>query len=86
LLKAGKCFDEDYMVCLCVDSHVLGNPKKLVGLRDHWVALISPINLVAGSPRRVQLTVFSWGENMPITNVPMEDFLADYYGFVACKY
>ena len=66
---------------------------------NHWVDLISPIH-VGGTPHHghnprhgpntpVNLTVFSWGNEMPVPQIPpmtLREFAANFFGFISAKY
>lgn len=95
--QATQLFNAGYRVCLLIDSqmvdvddsgHGTQSQSGSAALLDrHWVALTSPIKESGG---KVNMTIFTWGKGdtyqVPQTGVlTLDDFLMNYYGYVAGK-
>ena len=87
--EASRLFSAGYRVLLLIDAQMIETPDKSGSafLTDrHWVVLRSKIDRSGGN---VKMTVFTWGEGnrqVPQSGVlPLDDFLMNYYGFVAGK-
>lgn len=88
---AARLHREDFWVCLFVNGQMLASTSQ--GARsltpDHWAVLTSDVKLVRGN---ISLTVFTWGAGhytVPAESakpLPISDFLANYYGYVAARH
>lgn len=86
---ANDYFKRNYRVCLFINGAMLyGEDQTSKSVTaSHWVVLTSPMVL---SQAKVQFKVFTWGQGK--YSVPrgdqlsMDDFLDNYYGFVAAKF
>ena len=86
--KASDLFKKGYKVSLFINALMLTSSKHTEDswTPDHWVVLNSTITMTAKS---VLFKIYTWGN--PSRAVPykgtlsQEDFLDNYYGFVACK-
>lgn len=87
--KASDLFKKGYKVSLFIAAKMLqakGKKKKFGSVTpDHWVVLESTIKL---TKKAVQLKIFTWGEHRLVPQkgtLTQDDFLDNYYGFIACK-
>ena len=90
--RATQLFNAGYRVCLLIDAQLVGYGTQSesgspILLDRHWVALTSPIRLIAGT---VDMTIFTWGKGdtykVPQKGVlTLGQFLMNYYGYVAAK-
>ncbi len=86
-LKASSLFNLGYKVSLFINAKMLSSTEQTddSSTPDHWVVLTSGILLVPS----VRFTVYTWGRSR--YRVPQgsalseDDFLDNYYGFVACR-
>jgi hypothetical protein len=95
--RADLCFHRGYRVCLFIHSNMLGKSTQSKGsaTADHWVVQTDSVTfgaaLIEGEMKRtISLRIYTWGEGkrgVPQTGVlPVDDFLDNYYGFVAARY
>lgn len=91
LLRSG------YRVCLFIHSNMLNKStqSEWSATPDHWVVLTSPVSFgtaVVGTEARrtVSFRIYTWGQGrrgVPETGVlTVDEFLDNYYGFVAARY
>jgi hypothetical protein len=88
--EAARLYREDFWVCLLVNGQVLTSDSQ--GARsltpNHWIVLTSDVKLAG---RNISFTAFTWGRGhytVPETAaqpLPVPDFLANYYGYVAAR-
>lgn len=97
ILRANGYFQRGFRVCLFIHSNMLNKSTESSGsvTPDHWVVQTSAVTIGmtvigAETKRTIALRIFTWGEGrrpVPQTGVLLlEDFLDNYYGFVAAKY
>jgi len=97
LRRADTLNESRHQVCLLIHAEmlVLAGQCARTGWTfkpNHWVVLASRISFGGfGSKKTLSMTVFSWGERLPIPQphcapIYLSDFLQHYYGFVACKF
>ena len=97
IVRADAHYGRGYRVCLFIHSNMLHKEKQANGSAtpDHWVVLTSHVRFGAtfvGSElkRTIEFTIFTWGEGrraVPQTGIlTVDEFLDNYYGFVAAKY
>lgn len=97
VLRADDYFGRGYRVCLFIHSNMLYKEKQSNGSAtpDHWVVLTSRVlfgSTMVGSEtkRTIAFTIYTWGEGhraVPQTGIlTVDEFLDNYYGFVAAKY
>ncbi|MGL5735025.1 MAG: hypothetical protein ACRCYS_09185, partial [Beijerinckiaceae bacterium] len=87
---ANKLYAQGYRVCLFINAQMLsaGAQDKFSFVPNHWVVLTSPITMSGG---KIQMTVFSWGDgehaipNDPAKPLAVDDFIDNFYGYVAAK-
>jgi hypothetical protein len=87
--EASRLFSAGYRVCLLIGSNLIDTTKQAESsdIRDdHWVVLQSAIDRSGGN---VKMIIFTWGDQnrqVPQSGVlPLDDFLMNYYGYVAAK-
>jgi len=89
--EASRLFSAGYRVCLLIDYEMLetrtqAESGSALAEDRHWVVLRSRIDRSAGN---VKMTIFTWGQEnreVPKSGVlPLDDFLMNYYGYVAGK-
>jgi hypothetical protein len=89
--EASRLFSAGYRVCLLIDYEMLqtstqADSGSALAEDRHWVVLRSRIDRSGGN---VKMTIFTWGEanrEVPKSGVlPLDDFLMNYYGYVAGK-
>jgi hypothetical protein len=89
--EASRLISAGYRVCLLIDGQMLYTEEQAESgskwLRDrHWVVLQSPIDRSGGN---VKMTIYTWGDGnrqVPQSGVlPLDDFLLNFYGYVAAK-
>ena len=89
--EASRLFSAGYRVCLLIDDQMVKAGTQAESgsavLRDrHWVVLRSRIERPGG---KVEMTIFTWGDGqyqVPRSGVlSLDDFLMNYYGYVAGK-
>lgn len=94
--RADDFFRIGYRVCLFIHSNMLNKSTQGNGsaTADHWVvqtgAAVFGTAPVDGQPKRtVAFRIFTWGEgrrDVPQTGfLPVDEFLDNYYGFVAAR-
>ena len=97
ILRADDYFQRGFRVCLFIHSNMLNKSTESSGslTPDHWVVQTSSVTtgltLSGGEGKRtIALRIYTWGEGrrpIPQTGVLLlDDFLNNYYGFVAAKY
>ena len=97
IVRADGYLGRGYRVCLFIHSNMLYKEKQSNGSAtpDHWVVLTSRVrwgSTMIGSEakRTIAFTIYTWGEGhraVPQTGaLTVDDFLDNYYGFVAAKY
>ena len=95
--RADDYFRKGYRVCLFIHSNMLYKSKQSNGsvTPDHWVVLTSSVSvgmtIVETVPKRtISFTIYTWGKGrkpVPETGVlTVDEFLDNYYGFVAARY
>lgn len=87
--KASDLYKKGYKVSLFIAAKMIqskGKKKKFGSVTpDHWVVLESTMKL---SAKAVQFKIFTWGEHRLVPqkgSLTLDDFLDNYYGYVACK-
>jgi hypothetical protein len=89
--EASRLFSAGYRVCLFIDYQMIETEKQAesgsrLGLDRHWIVLRSRIDRSSGN---VKMTIHTWGnENREVPQsglLPLDDFLKNYYGYVAGK-
>jgi hypothetical protein len=89
--EASRLIATGYRVCLLIDGQMIeiehqAESGSKVFMDRHWVVLLSPIDRSGGN---VKMTIFTWGDGnyqVPKSGVlPLDDFLMNYYGYVAAK-
>jgi hypothetical protein len=89
--KASELYAGGYRVCLLIDYQMIevadqSKSGSAIGLDRHWVVLRSKMDRSGGN---VKMTIYTWGEGnrqVPRSgNLPLSDFLENYYGYVAGK-
>lgn len=89
--EASQLFSAGYRVCLLIDDQMIKAKEQTQSgsmvLKDrHWIVLQSKIDRAGGN---VKMTIFTWGD--PNYQVPqgdplsLDNFLENYYGYVAAK-
>lgn len=97
LRRADDFFRKGFRVCLFIHSNMLSPSTQANGsaTADHWVVQTGRVTfgatMIEGKPATtVSLRIFTWGEGrraVPQAGVlPLDDFLDDFYGFVAARY
>lgn len=100
-LKASRLFAQGYHVALFINADMLNasTMNNASTSPDHWVALTTPMTissvnvkhpgaLVEDKASSVQFQVYSWGRRIavpPSGRLTDYHFLANYYGFIACR-
>jgi hypothetical protein len=85
---ATRLFSNGYRVCMFINAKMLDAKEQTESstIPDHWVVLRSPI---ARSGGKVTLKVFTWGNGdyqIPQAgDLSQDDFLGNFYGYVAGK-
>lgn len=87
--EASRLFAAGYRVCLLIDDQMIQtwtqseSGSKLL-MDRHWVVLRSMIDRSGGN---VKMNIFTWGDGnyqVPQSGaLPLDDFLMNYYGYVA---
>jgi hypothetical protein len=87
--EASRLFSAGYRVCMLIGSNLIDikHQAESSDIRDdHWVVLQSTIDRSGGN---VKMTIFTWGDEhrqVPEKGMlPLDDFLMNYYGYVAAK-
>jgi hypothetical protein len=87
--EASRLFSAGYRVCLLIDYQMIETQHQAESgsMADrHWVVLRSRIDRSGGN---VKMTIFTWGDGnrqVPQSGVlRLDDFLENYYGYVAGK-
>jgi len=89
--EASRLFSAGYRVCLLIDDPMIHQGTQAESgsrvLKDrHWVVLQSEIDRSGGI---VEMTIYTWGDGhykVPKSGVlSLDDFLMNYYGYVAGK-
>lgn len=87
--EVNRLFDQRYRVCLFVGINMLKSWKQTEGstTAEHWIVLKSHIERSNG---KIKMTVFTWGEgDYQVPNgseeLSVDDFLKNFYGYVAAK-
>ncbi|WFU44325.1 hypothetical protein QA640_18890 [Bradyrhizobium sp. CB82] len=89
--EASRLFSAGYRVCLLIDDLMLYSAQQTKSgsmvLKDrHWVVLRSKIDRSGGN---VKMTIFTWGQGdykVPQgAPLAVDQFLENYYGYVAAK-
>jgi hypothetical protein len=89
--EASRLFSAGYRVCLLIDGQAIQTWEQSESgskwLTDrHWVVLRSAIDRSGGN---VKMTIYTWGDGnrqVPQSgNLPLNDFLMNFYGYVAAK-
>jgi hypothetical protein len=87
--EASRLFAAGYRVCLLIDYQMIqtwhqSESGSMMLMDRHWVVLRSTIDRSGGN---VKMTIFTWGdENYQVPQsgaLPLDDFLMNYYGYVA---
>jgi hypothetical protein len=97
ILRANAYFQRGFRVCLFIHSNMLNKSTESSGsvTPDHWVVQTSSVTfgmtVIGGEPKRtIALRIYTWGEGRrrvpQIGVLLLDDFLDNYYGFVAAKY
>lgn len=97
LRRADEHYRRGFRVCLFIHSNMLSPSTQGSGsaTADHWVVQTSRVLFGATAlegemKKTVSLHVFTWGEGrrpVPQAGVlPLDDFLDNFYGFVAARY
>jgi hypothetical protein len=91
--EAARLYGEDFWVCLLVNGQMLASNSQAARslTPDHWIVLTSDVKFSSGN---ISLTVFTWGARgghypIPVKSakpLPVSDFLANYYGYVAARH
>lgn len=95
--RADAHFRDGYRVCLFIHSNMLDKAKQSTGSAtpDHWVVLTSRVSfgtavIDSESKRTISFTIYTWGKGrwrVPDTGaLTVDDFLDNYYGYVAARY
>jgi hypothetical protein len=95
--RANTYFHKGFRVCLFIHSNMLSKSTESSGsaTADHWVVQTVPasfgLTVLGGETKKtISLAIYTWGEGrrlVPLTGVlALDDFLDNYYGFVAAKY
>ncbi len=95
--RADSYFQGGFRVCLFINSNMLEKATESDGSTtpDHWVVLTSPVKQGFASigtemVATISLRIFTWGQgrrSVPLVGVlRLDDFLDNYYGFVAARY
>jgi hypothetical protein len=87
---ANHLFAKGYRIALFINAHMLTGPTQsnssVLETPDHWVVLRSPIDQSGG---KVRLKIFTWGNGdyqIPQGDpLSVNDFLGNFYGYVAAK-
>jgi hypothetical protein len=89
--EASRLFSAGYRVCLFIDYEMIQTwtqekSGSKIALDRHWVVLRSRIDRSGGN---VKTTIYTWGQDnreLPTSGtLPLDDFLKNYYGYVAAK-
>jgi len=90
VIAANELYKKNYWVCLFINANMLYPEDMSSGSfsANHWVVQSSRVRLIGS---QINLTVFSWGEGFnqvpPVGRaMAIDDFLDNYYGYVAAKY
>lgn len=97
LRRANAYFQRGFRVCLFINSNMLSKSTESSGsaTADHWVVQTAPVSfgltvLGGETEKTVALAIYTWGEGrrpVPQTGVlTLDDFLDNFYGFVAATY
>ena len=95
--RADAYFQRGFRVCLFIHSNMLAKSTESTGsaTADHWVVLTSPVThglvpIVAEMAKTISFEIYTWGKGRwPVPEVGvllLDDFLDNYYGFVAARY
>jgi hypothetical protein len=92
-VRANDLRGRGYKVALFINANMLDvkTMDKASTTPDHWVALTSSISRNQATPIDVEtlsFTVYSWGAQMAVPKsgrLSRNSFLANYYGFIACR-
>jgi hypothetical protein len=87
--EASRLFDAGYRVCLLIDGQMVETSTQsesgsMILMDRHWIVLRSRIDRSGGN---VKMHIFTWGEGyreVPASGtLPLDDFMMNYYGYVA---
>lgn len=95
--RAHSYYLQGFRVCLFIHSNMLSKSTESDGSMtpDHWVVLTSPVEhklttIDGGLVKTISLHIYTWGQGrwrVPKDGVlRLDDFLNNYYGFVAARY
>lgn len=95
--RADSYFQKGYRVCFFIGANMLEKSTETTGssLPDHWVVQTGSVSIVpavveTGVAMAISVHIYTWGEGrrrVPRTGILLlENFLDNYYGFVAAKY
>jgi hypothetical protein len=87
IMRAGSARMQGCDVCLLVNSKMLDSMDSLSVTPDHWIVLTKPVKLDM-KKREIAVEIFTWGSirTLPDTGVAnLDDFLKNYYGYVAAR-
>ena len=95
--RANAYFQRGFRVCLFIHSNMLSKSTESSGsaTADHWVvqtqAASFGLTFLGGETKKtIALAIYTWGEGrrpVPQAGVlTLDDFLDNYYGFVAAKF
>jgi hypothetical protein len=93
LEKANDYLRDGYRVSLLINMRLLIDSKigtqAAVATSDHWVGMLETINVTVKGDYIPAFKVFSWGEPRRVPQagdgVKLQDFLKEFYGFVAAR-
>jgi hypothetical protein len=89
--EASRLFSAGHRVCLLIDYQMIKTEHQAesgsaILMDRHWVTLRSTIDRSGGN---VKMTIYTWGNGnrqVPQSGVlPLDDFLMNFYGYVAAK-
>ena len=95
--RADAYFQRGFRVCLFIHSNMLEKSTESTGSAtpDHWVVLTSSVThglspVGDGMAKTISMYIYTWGEGRrrvpKIGVLTLDDFLDNYYGFVAARY
>lgn len=95
--RADAYFQNGFRVCLFIGGNMLEKETQDTGstLPDHWVVQTASVNIVLTRfdtelAKTISLHIFTWGEGrrrVPLVDfLRLDEFLDNYYGFVAARY
>jgi len=97
IVRADALFQRGYRVCLFIHGNMLEKSTESTGsvTPNHWVVLTSSVSFGVipegtGMVKTISMRIYTWGKGrrlVPLTGfLKLDDFLDNYYGFVAAKY